>query len=73
MIKKACIGLHVECPLFLSDFNETGIFFRPKILKYQFHNNRPSRSRVVPCGRTDGQTCGHDEANSRFPEFSERS
>jgi len=34
---KMCIGRHVKCPLFLSDFNETWIFsihFR-KIPKYQ--------------------------------------
>ena len=31
----------------------------------KFHQNSSSRSRVVPCGRTDG----HDEANSRFSQF----
>jgi len=27
-----------------------------KILKYQFPKNPPSESRIVSCGRTDGQT-----------------
>jgi hypothetical protein len=42
----------------LSDCNETWIFvtdFR-KILKYLFNENPSSRSRVVPCGRTDRGT-----------------
>jgi hypothetical protein len=50
-------GLHVKCPLFLSDFN--GIFstdFR-KILKCNiFYENPSSESRVVPYGQTDVQT-----------------
>jgi len=29
------------------------------------------RSRVVPCGRADGRTDGHDEDNSRFSQFYE--
>ena len=44
---KMYIGLHVKCPLFLSDFNETRIFsadFR-NILK--FHENPYTGSRVV--------------------------
>jgi len=28
-------------------------------------------SRVVPCGRTDGQRDRHDEANSSFSQFFE--
>ena len=35
--KKKCIVLHVKCPLFLSDINETLIFstYLRKILKYE--------------------------------------
>ena len=52
-----CIGLRdVKYPLFFSNFDTTYIFstdFR-KMIKY--HGNMSSGSRVVPCGRADGQT-----------------
>jgi len=56
------IGLHVKCPLLLSDFN--GIEFS------QFYENvmkifalrRGGGRRVFPCVRTDS----HDETNNRF-------
>ena len=67
-----CIDLYFKCPLFLSDVNDTGVFsidFR-KTVKYQFHENPPSRSRIVLWGQTDRQTNRHDEANSRFLQFS---
>jgi hypothetical protein len=35
----------------------------------KFHQNPSSRSRVVPCERTEGRTNGHDEGNSRFTQF----
>jgi len=38
----------------------------------KFHENPSSGSRVVPCGRLDGQTNRHDEADSRFSQFCER-
>jgi hypothetical protein len=38
-----------------------------KVLNIKFHQNPSIGSRVVPCGQT-----GHDEANNRFSEFSER-
>jgi hypothetical protein len=53
--KYICMGSHVNYPLFLSDFNETWIFwtnFR-KVLKYQISCNPSIGSRVVPYGRTD--------------------
>jgi len=56
-----CIGLRVKYPLFLSHLNETRIFltdFRKKnqISNFKFHLNPFVESRVVPCGRKDGQT-----------------
>ena len=51
--------LHVNYPLFLSDFNNTSIFFRYIFEKYsniKFHENPSSGGRVVPCGLTDRQT-----------------
>jgi len=38
----------------------------------KFHENPSSGSRVVPCGRMDGQKNRHDEADSRFSQFCER-
>jgi hypothetical protein len=38
-----------------------------KSLNVQFNQNPSSGSRVVAYGLTDGD--GHDEANSRFPQF----
>ena len=64
------IGLHVRCPLFLSDFIGTWIFstdFR-KYPDIRFVENPSIWSRVIPCGRTDR----HDEANSHFSQFCER-
>jgi hypothetical protein len=44
------------------------IFFPNIFEKYDnnFHQNLSSGSRIVPCGRTDGRTDGHDEAKSLF-------
>jgi len=65
-------GLHVNSPLFLSDFNRTRILWTDfrEILTY----NSPWKS--VQWGqscstRKDGQTEGY-EGNSRFSEFCER-
>jgi len=49
------IGLHIEYPLFLSDFNETnflGRFFETYSNK-KIHENPSSGNRVVPRGETD--------------------
>ena len=73
------IGLHVKCPLFLSDFNETLIFSKVfgKNSNIKFHENPSSGSRVVPCGqtegeregRTDGRTGRHNELIATFRNF----
>jgi hypothetical protein len=55
---KIYIGLHVKYPLFLSDFNETWTFSTDfeKSSNTKFHENPPSGSRVVPCGRMEWRT-----------------
>ena len=52
---KMYTGLQVKYLLFLSYFNKTWLLF------YRFSNNKfnehaASGSRIVPCGRTEGQT-----------------
>jgi len=37
----------------------------------KLHENPSSDSLVAPCGQAGGQTDKHDEANSRFLQFSE--
>ena len=72
--QKMYIGLHVKCPLFLSDFYEAFTFstvFLKKKRNIKFHENSFGGSRVVLCGQTDGRTDRHDEANSRFSQFFE--
>jgi hypothetical protein len=49
-------GLHVQYPLFFSDFKGTGIFldrFLEKHSNIKFYEHPSSGSRVVSCGRTD--------------------
>jgi len=58
------IDLHVKCPLFLSNFNETLTFsknFRKTSKNIKFHKNSSKGSRVIPCGRTDGQKYGQTD------------
>jgi hypothetical protein len=43
-----------------------------KVSNIKLHQDPSSRNGVVPCGQTDGQMDGHDEANSRFSQFCER-
>jgi len=70
-------GLHVECPLLLSDFNSTWIFstdLKKKTRTSSFTKIR--RVGVEPFhtdGKTDRKTDSHEEDNSRFSKFSERS
>jgi len=69
------IGVDVKYPLFLSDFNETWIFWQvfEKYSNVKFHEQPSSGSQVVPCGQTEGQanrrTDKHNEANGRFRNF----
>jgi hypothetical protein len=55
---KMYIDLHVKYPLFLSDFNDTLIFWKDfrKYSNMKLHENPSSGSRVVSCGRQDRQT-----------------
>jgi len=58
ILSKMYIGLHVNYPLFMSDFNDIGIFsgqIFEKSSNIKFYENPSSGSRVVPCGRTDRQ------------------
>ena len=53
------VGLHVNHPLFLSDFNETWTFSAHIFWKrsnIEFRNNPYSGNRDVQCRRTEGQT-----------------
>ena len=43
-----------------------------KYANIKVRENSSIGCRVVLCGRTDGQTDGHNEANSRFSQFCER-
>ena len=62
---------HVNYPLFLSDFNETLIFWTDfrKNSDVKFNQNPSIGSRVIPCGQINGWTDGHDKVNSCFREF----
>jgi hypothetical protein len=49
-------------------------FFRQifeKCSNIEFNENPSNGSRVVACGRTDGHSDKHGEANSRFSQFCE--
>jgi hypothetical protein len=62
---KDAYGLRVKYMLFLLDFNLIFKFCRwifKKFSNIKFHENLPSGSRAVPCGRTDK----YDEANIRL-------
>ena len=47
------------------------VVFQKNFIK--FHENPSSRSGIVPCGRKEGQTDEHDEANNGFAQFFESS
>jgi len=68
ILLKMYIGLHVKCPVFLSDFHETWIFstiFSKNIQISNFMKICSVGGRVVACGQTDR----HDEANFFFLRF----
>jgi hypothetical protein len=54
---KPYIGTRVKCSLFLADLNETNIFRKifDRFSNIKFYEKTSSGSRIVPCGRTDGQ------------------
>ena len=64
------IGIHIKYRLFLSDFNETWIFSidLKKYSNIKIQESVFSGSRGGQCGRT----ARHDEANSRFSQFRDR-
>jgi hypothetical protein len=53
--QKLFVGLHVKCPLFLSDFNESWFGWQifGKYCNMKFHENPSTGSPVVLCGWTD--------------------
>ena len=55
-----------SCQILMARVSSREIF--EKYSNTKFHENPPSGSRLVRCGRTDR----HDEANSRFSQFRER-
>ena len=62
------IGLYGKCPLFLSDFNETVIFFDRFLENSQMSNFM--KIRQVGAGfHVGGRTDRQDEANSRLSQF----
>jgi hypothetical protein len=60
-------SLHVKYMLFLSNFNETWIFWTGFRKKFKYQISSKSVQWKPSCSmRTEGQTYGHDEANIRF-------
>jgi hypothetical protein len=47
-----CVGLHVKCPLLLSDFNQNWNVLGNCDYTVQYLENPFSGSRVVACGQT---------------------
>jgi len=70
-----CIGLHLKCPLFRSDFNKTSIyltFFRKKAIT-KFSENPSIGSRFVSYKRAGGRTDIYDEVKSLFFNYAQAS
>jgi hypothetical protein len=70
MIKKMYIGLHVKCPSFLSDFNETYISSQilDKYLSIKFHEKSSTGEEFL---HADSRIYRHDGGNSHFSQFCE--
>jgi hypothetical protein len=66
------IGLHVECPIFLLEFNETWIFLTDFSKNIQMSNLMKIRSVEAELFHAYGPTDRYDGANSRFSQFCER-
>jgi hypothetical protein len=61
------VGILVECPLFLSDLNQTWIFsenFQKNTPASNFLKIRPGGAKLF---HVDRQLDEHDKANSHFP------
>jgi len=58
------LGIYVKYPLFVSilTYPEYSLQIFEKYSNIKFHENSSSGSRVVPCGRKDGQTDRHVKA-----------
>jgi hypothetical protein len=70
---KNYIGLHVEYPLFLSDFNDTLIFWTDFSKNSQIQDFMKIRPLGAELFHADRLTDRHEEANSRFSQFCEMS
>jgi hypothetical protein len=66
------IGLHAEYRSFLPGVNKTWIYrlISENPLKSDFMNTRPEEAKLF---HADGQTDSHEETNSRFSQFCEKS
>ena len=70
------IGLHVKCPLFLSDFNENWILWDRFSKNNQVINFMKISGLRAEFFHAEGEIVGwtdiYDEANSRFSQFREK-
>jgi hypothetical protein len=67
------VGLHVKCPLFFSDFNETTMFSVDFLKILKTLNLMKIRRVRAELPLPDGERAyKHDEADSRFSQISER-
>jgi hypothetical protein len=74
--QKEILGLHVKCPIFLSDFNQIWIFltdfFFVKVPNIKFHGNVSSGNCNGMCRQIDGGWIdGHDKDTCVFHNYME--